>query len=95
MISEIRRPEGRTYDELARLMRGFALYSEKARLHARRPLGVTNWSKEEFLDHLPRARAEFEARTLRKPFDSELAAEMGMSKSTFGRYKKRFLTESE
>jgi hypothetical protein len=95
MIVETRRPQGRTHAELARLQRGFALYSEAARLHARRPADRTSWSKEEFLDRLPRARAEFEARTLRKPFDTELAIEMGMSKSTFGRYKKRFLTESE
>jgi hypothetical protein len=59
-----------------------------------RPTGLTSWTKQEFLERLPRARVDFEARHGRKPADTDLATEMGISKATFGRYKKRFLPNS-
>ena len=60
-----------------------------------RPRGGTLWTREAFLEELPLATAKVEKRTGRKPFDTELAVEMGMSEATFSRYKKRFLTEPE
>ena len=58
-----------------------------------RPRGGTLWTQEEFLEELPRAAAKVEKRVGRKPFDTELAAEMGLSEATFGRYKKRSLAD--
>ena len=95
MICETRRPGGRTHAELARLARGFALYSEAAELNARRPSGVTNWSKEEFLFELPRARQKLRTRNGRKPTGVEIATEMGISSPTFYRYKRQYLRDPE
>jgi hypothetical protein len=58
-----------------------------------RPRGVTSWSKDEFLRELPQARAAFMARHRRKPTYTELAAEMGIPKPTFDRYKRDFGTD--
>jgi hypothetical protein len=95
MISETRRPGGRTHAELARLARGFALYSEAAELHARRPPGVRTWSKEDFLFELPRVRQKLRTRNGRKPTDLEIATDMGISSATFYRYKRQFLRDPE
>lgn len=57
-----------------------------------RPRDATNWTKEEFLEDLPRARAAFEDRHLRKPTCTELAVEMGIPKPTFDRYRERWLS---
>jgi hypothetical protein len=56
-----------------------------------KPKGTTTWTREDFLDELPRTRQKLRMRHGRKPFDNEIAAEMGISAPTFGRYKKRFL----
>jgi hypothetical protein len=80
--------------DLSNLMRGVELYTE-LRSSGGRPLGGTTWTKEEFLEELPRAKAAVEKRTGKKPTDSELAVEMGVSSATFGRYKKNFLTSPE
>jgi hypothetical protein len=58
-----------------------------------RPRGGTLWTREAFLEEFPLAAAKVEKRTGRKPFDTELAAEMGLSEATFGRYKKQFLAD--
>ncbi len=80
--------------DLSRLMRGVELYTE-LRASGGRPPGGTTWTKEEFLDELPRAKATVEKRTGRKATDSELAAAIGVSTATFRRYKKTFLTDPE
>ena len=56
----------------------------------RRP-NVTLLSREEFLERLSRAKAAFADRHGRNPYDTELAYEIGISKSTFSRYKKKWL----
>jgi hypothetical protein len=56
-----------------------------------KPTGTTNWTREDFLYELPRTRQKLRMRYGRKPFDNEIAAEMGISAPTYGRYKKRFL----
>jgi hypothetical protein len=58
--------------------------------HGERPLGQTTWTEEEFRRRLPLAQADFEDRHGRKPHDTELATEVGVSKATFGRYKRSF-----
>jgi hypothetical protein len=58
-----------------------------------RPRGGTLWPREAFLEEIPLAAAKVEKRTGRKPFDTELAVEMGVSEATFGRYKKQFLAD--
>jgi len=80
--------------DLSRLMRGVELFTA-LQSSGGRPPGGTTWTKEEFLDELPRAKAAVEKRTGRKPTDSELAAEIGVSTPTFRRYKKTFLADPE
>lgn len=59
-----------------------------------RPKHRTTWSRENFLDRLPAARAAVEDRTGRRATDGELATELGISAPTFGRYKKRWLGDA-
>jgi hypothetical protein len=57
-----------------------------------RKQGGRNWTKEDFLDELPRARQKLRVMKGRKPTITELADEMGMSDSTFYRYKRDWLS---
>ncbi|MDQ3227524.1 MAG: hypothetical protein M3Q50_12935, partial [Chloroflexota bacterium] len=56
-----------------------------------RKRGGTNWTREDFLYELPRARQKLRAMKHRTPTATELADEMGISDSTFYRYKRNWL----
>jgi hypothetical protein len=67
------------------------LFDRWARHRGGRPLGGTTWTREEFLGEMPRARQKLRAKHGRKPSDGEIAAEMGISEPTYGRYKRRWV----
>jgi hypothetical protein len=77
--------------DLPHLMKGAELYL--ALRQDGRPRGGTNWTEADFRDELPRARAKLKRRHGRMPLDGELAADMGISSSTFGRYKREWITK--
>jgi hypothetical protein len=71
---------------LNRARRAFYAFSE----HRGRPQDLTTWSKAQFLAEAPLKEAELWARYGRRPTYGELAAEMGISKPTFDRYKRKW-----
>jgi hypothetical protein len=58
-----------------------------------RPPSVTTLTRDEFLERLSRAKAEFADRHGRNPYDTELVPALGLSESTFKRYKKRWISD--
>jgi hypothetical protein len=57
--------------------------------------GSTTWTREEFRDEVPRVRQKLRVRFGRKPTDREIAAEMGISKPSFDRYKRNFSRDAK
>jgi hypothetical protein len=74
--------------ELDALVRGRRFW--RATIGSGRSVGTTSWTREDFLDELPRARQKLRVRHGRKPRNTELAAELGVSPATFHRYTKRW-----
>jgi hypothetical protein len=78
-------PTSAEWDKLSMALRRFHSIADDAR----RPRGTTNYSKEEFQDRAAAERRKFEDQHGRPPYDTELAPRVGVSESTFKRYKKK------
>jgi hypothetical protein len=76
--------------DLAKLMRGRRFLRETVTRRGSPP-GPRLYTPDEFRYEVPRVRQRLRTKNGRKPFDNEVAAEMGMSTPTFQRYKKEFL----
>ena len=76
-------PTSAEWDKLMMALRRFHSIADDAR----RPRGTTLYSPGEFRERAAAERREFERRHGSPPYDTELAAIIGVSESTFKRYK--------
>jgi hypothetical protein len=81
-----------TLERAERLMAALGAF-RKWRTIQGRPRNVTTFTRKEFLERHARAKADWEDRFGRVPYDTELATALGVSESTYKRYKKRWLSE--
>lgn len=77
-----------TDDEAVMLNRARGAFYEFQEERGRKR-GTTSYTADDLKERVPIARAAWLARHGRKPYDTELAAEIGVSEATFKRYKSR------